>query len=84
MLFLLYQITNTLALNLFSPVIDEPRDISKSSRINYIMSLSFNQSAHIVNMIINVIEITAVFFAISGICHRPTKSIKDKKHQLTK
>lgn len=50
-----------------SPVIDKPRDISKSSCINDIMGLSFNQSTHIINMIINVIEITAVFFAVSGI-----------------
>lgn len=48
-------------------MIDEPRHISIFSRINHILGLFFNQSAHIINMSIDVIEITAIPRAISGV-----------------
>jgi len=48
-------------------MIDEPRHISIFRSINHILGLFFNQSTHIINTSIDVIEITAIPCAISGV-----------------
>jgi len=56
-----------LEVNICSPIINESRHISISSRINDISGLSFDQSTHVINTSINNIEITAMFFSITVI-----------------
>jgi hypothetical protein len=50
-----------------SPMIDEPRHISIFSSINHILDLFLNQSTHIINTSIDVIEITAIRCVISDV-----------------